>query len=206
MTSSRHASASVIRHKKMKNRIREKANAERRRIRKTRAQQESILKSYNRINHSVFKENESLNRIRSNLDLLTKKNPTYNDTQAIKALNRWVNSHETTTFKGSRNVFRSAIKSVYDHEHARNGNLWKKELQEKDIPTPKTVAGVRKFWSAYHKLNDLLESQHGSKDIFSSEYKLTYLTGHVAGQSEDIAQSTFEDLLQYAEPTTDIIL
>lgn len=206
MTNSKHASASVIRHKKMKNKMRGKAAAERKRIRKTRAQQDSILKSYNRINHSVFKENESLNRIREHMDVLKKKNPTYNDTQAVKAIDRWVKSHDTTTFKGSRNVFRSAIKSVYDHENARNGNLWKKELQGKEIPTPKTVAGVRKFWSAYHKLNDLLESKHGSKDVFSSEYKLTYLTGYTAGQSEDIAQSTFDDLLQYAEPDTDIIL
>lgn len=206
MTNTRHAKASVIRHKQMKARLRKQATAERRRIRKTRVKQQQILKAYNRINHSVFRENSSLNKIRTHLDILNKKNPTYNDTQAINALSRWVNQQDTTTFKGARNIFRSAVKTIYNHENKIHGNLWKKELKNKDIPTPQTVKGVRKFWSAYHKLNDLLESKHGSKNIFDSKVKLTYLTGHVAGQSEDIAQSTFEELLQYAEPDTGIIL
>ena len=122
MTNTRHAKASVIRHKQMKARLRKQATAERRRIRKTRVKQQNILKSYNRINHSVFRENSSLNKIRTHLDILNKKNPTYNDTQAINALNRWVNQQDTTTFKGARNVFRSAVKTIYNHENKIHGN------------------------------------------------------------------------------------
>ena len=123
MTNTRHAKASVIRHKQMKARLRKQATAERRRIRKTRVKQQNILKAYNRINHSVFKENSSLNKISNHLNLLNKKNPTYNDTQAINALSRWVNQQDTTTFKGSRNIFRSAVKTIYNHENKIQGNL-----------------------------------------------------------------------------------
>ena len=76
----------------------------------------------------------------------------------------------------------------------------------KEIPTPQSVYDAKKFWKSYRKLNDLLESEHGSKDVYDSETKLTYLTGHVKGTSEDISHDTLNELLQYATPATGIVL
>lgn len=206
MTNSIHARKSVIRHKKMKARQHLKEVAERKAQRKTMKQVRSLEKRYNKMNHSVFRDNRTFKRLKPQVEKVLKiKNPNYNQRQHIKAVVRDFNSHETTSFKGSRNIYRASVKTVYNLENERQGNKWK-PLLNKDIPTPQSVQSAKKFWSSYRKLNNLLEARHGSKDVFDSEVKLTYLTGHVAGTSEDISHETFNELLQYAKPSTGIIL
>lgn len=206
MTNSIHARKSVIRHKKMKARQHLKEVAERRARRKVMKQVRNIEQRYNKMNHSVFRDNRTFKRLKPQVEKVLKiKNPNYNQRQHIKAVVRDFNSHETTSFKGSRNIYRASVKTVYNLENERQGNKWK-PLLNKDIPTPQSVQSAKKFWSSYRKLNNLLEARHGSKDVFDSEVKLTYLTGHVAGTSEDISHETFNELLQYAKPSTGIIL
>ena len=206
MTKSIHARKSVIRHKKMKARQHLKEVHERRAQRKVMRQVRNIEQRYNKMNRSVFRDNRTFKRLKPQVEKVLKiKNPNYNQRQHIRAVVRDFNSHETTSFKGSRNIYRASVKTVYSFENERHGNKWK-PLLNKDIPTPQSVSDAKKFWKSYHKLNDLLEAKHGSKNVFDSDVKLTYLTGHVAGTSEDISHETFEELLEYAKPSTGIIL
>lgn len=206
MTKRIHARKSVIRHKKMKARQHLKEVHERKAQRKVMRQVRNIEQRYNKMNHSVFSDNRTFKRLKPQVEkVLKNKNPNYNQREHIKAVVRDFNSHETTSFKGSRNIYRASVKTVYSFENERHGNKWK-PLLNKDIPTPQSVADAKKFWKSYHKLNDLLEAKHGSKNVFDSDVKLTYLTGHVAGTSEDISHETFEELLEYAKPSTGIIL
>ena len=206
MTNSIHARKSVIRHKKMKARQHLKEVAERRAQRKTMNQVQSLEQRYNKMNHSVFSDNRTFKRLKPQVEKVLKiKNPNYNQREHIKAVVRDFNSHETTSFKGSRNIYRASVKTVYNLENERHGNKWK-PLLNKEIPTPQSVQDAKRFWKSYHKLNNLLEAKHGSKDVYDSEIKLTYLTGHVSGTSEDIAHETFNELIQYAKPSTGILL
>ena len=206
MTNSIHARKSVIRHKKMKARQHLKEVHERKAQRKVMRQVRNIEQRYNKMNRSVFRDNRTFKRLKPQVEKVLKiKNPNYNQREHIKAVVRDFNSHETTSFKGSRNIYRASVKTVYSFENERHGNKWK-PLLNKDIPTPQSVADAKKFWKSYHKLNDLLEAKHGSKNVFDSDVKLTYLTGHVAGTSEDISHETFNELLEYAKPSTGIIL
>ena len=206
MTKRVHARKSVIRHKKMKARQHLKEVAERRAQRKTMKQVRSLEQRYNKMDRSVFRDNRTFKRLKPQVEKVFKiRNPNYNQREHIKAVVRDFNSHETTSFKGSRNIYRASVKTVYNLENERHGNKWK-SLLNKDIPTPQSVQSAKNFWSSYRKLNNLLEARHGSKDVFDSEVKLTYLTGHVAGTSEDISQATFRELLEYAQPSTGIIL
>lgn len=206
MTKRVHARKSVIRHKKMKARQHLKEVAERRAQRKTMKQVRSLEQRYNKMDRSVFRDNRTFKRLKPQVEKVLKiRNPNYNQREHIKAVVRDFNSHETTSFKGSRNIYRASVKTVYNLENERHGNKWK-SLLNKDIPTPQSVQSAKNFWSSYRKLNNLLEARHGSKDVFDSEVKLTYLTGHVAGTSEDISQATFRELLEYAQPSTGIIL
>lgn len=206
MTNSIHARKSVIRHKKMKARKHLKEVHERRAQRKVMKQVRSMEQRYNKMNRSVFRDNRTFNRLKPQVEkVLKSRNPNYNQREHIKAVVRDFNSHRTTSFTGSRDIYRASVKTVYQLENIRHGNKWK-PLLNKEIPTPQSVHAAKKFWKSYHKLNDLLEAEHGSKNVFDSEVKLTYLTGHVAGTSEDISHETFNELLQYAKPSTGIIL
>ena len=206
MTNSIHARKSVIRHKKMKARQHLKEVHERRAQRKTMRQVRSLEQRYNKMKHGVFRDNRTFKRLKPQVEKVLKiKHPDYNQREHIRAVIRDYYSHRTTSFTGSRDIYRASVKTVYSLENIRHGNKWK-PLLNKDIPTPQSVQSAKRFWKSYHKLNDLLEARHGSKDIFDSEIKLTYLTGHVAGTSEDIAHETFNELLQYAKPSTGIIL
>lgn len=215
MTKRIHASKSVIRHKRMKARQHLNAVNNRKAQRKVMKQVKSLRQQYNRMNGSVFSDNQTFKRLKPKIEKVLKiKNPDYNQRQHILAVARDFNQHATATFKGSRHIFRESVRTVYNLDNKRHGNHWK-QLLNKEIPTPKSVQAVRTFWSAYHKVNELLEAKHGSKDVFDSDTKLTYLAGHASlkyetgsesGASEDIAQDTFYDLLQYAEPTTGILL
>lgn len=206
MTKRVHARKSAIRHKKMKARQHLQEVSERRAQRKVARQVKSLEQRFNKMNGSVFSDNQTFKRLKPQVEKVLKiKNPDYNQREHIRAVIRDFNSHETASFKGSRNIYRASVKTVYNLENERHGNKWK-PLLNKDIPTPQSVQSAKKFWSSYRKLNDLLESAHGSKHIFDSQIKLTYLTGHVKGTSEDISQETFRELLEYAQPTTGIIL
>lgn len=206
MTKRIGAKRSVIRHKQMKARKHAKEVAERRAQRKVTKQLESIEQRYNKMNNSVFSDNRTFKRLKPQVEKILKiKHPDYNQRQHIRAVVRDFTSHETTSFTGSRNIYRSSVRTVYNFENERHGNKWK-PLLNKEIPTPQSVHDARKFWKSYRKLNDLLESEHGSKDVYNSDTKLTYLTGHVKGTSEDISHNTFNELLQYATPDTGIIL
>ena len=206
MTKSIHARKSVIRHKKMKARQHLKEVAERRAQRKVMKQVRSLKQRYNKMNDSVFSGNQTFKRLKPQVEKVLKiRNPNYNQREHIKAVVRDFNSHETTSFKGSRNIYRASVKTVYSFENERHGNKWK-PLLNKDIPTPQSVQDAKRFWKSYRKLNNLLEAKHGSKDVYDSEIKLTYLTGHVAGTSEDISHETFNELIQYAKPSTGILL
>lgn len=206
MTKKIGAKRSVIRHKQMKARQHAKEVHERRAQRKTLKQVESMRQRYNKMNHSVFSDNITFKRLKPQVEHVLKiKHPTYNQRQHIRAVVRDFNSHDTTSFYKSRKIFRSSVKTIYNLENERHGNKWKK-LLDRNIVTPKTVHETRKFWSAYRKLNDLLEAENGSKDVYNSEVKLTYLAGHESGTSDTIAQDTYDDLLQYANPDTGIIL
>lgn len=206
MTKRVHASRSVIRHKRMKARQHLKEVSERRAQRKVMKQVRDIEQRYNKMNRSVFRDNRTFKRLKPQVEKVLKiKNPTYNQRQHIRAVIRDFNSHRTTSFTGSRDIYRASVKTVYSLENIRQGNKWK-PLLNKEVPTPQSVQEARKFWKSYRKLNDLLEAEHGSKNVFDSEVKLTYLTGHVAGTSEDISHETFNELLQYAKPSTGIIL
>ena len=200
------AKRSVIRHKKMKARQHLKEVHERRAQRETMKQVRSLKQRYNKMNGSVFSDNQTFKRLKPQVENVLKiKKPNYNQRQHIRAVIRDYNSHETTSFTGSRNIYRASVKTVYNLENKRHGNKWK-PLLNKDIPTPKSVHHAKKFWKSYHKVNDLLESAHGSKHVFDSNTKLSYLSGHVSGSSSHIASSTFSDLLHYAKPSTGIIL
>ena len=200
------AKRSVIRHKRMKSRLHAKEVAERRAQRKTMRQVNSMRERYNKMNHSVFSGNRTFKRLKPQVEQVFKiKHPNYNQRQHIRAVVRDFNSHDTTSFRGSRKIFRSSVKSIYNLENKRHGNKWKK-LLNREISTPSSVHATETFWGAYHKLNDLLESEKGSKDIFDSDTKLSYLSGHASGSSSSIARNTFNDLLQYASPVTGIIL
>ena len=206
MTKRTGARKSVIRHKKMKARQHAKEVHNRRAQRKVMKEVKSIEQRYNKMNNSVFSDNRTFKRLKPQVEKVLKmKNPDYNQREHIKAVVRDFTSHETTSFTGSRNIYRSSVRTVYNFENERHGNKWK-PLLNKEIPTPQSVQDTKRFWKSYRKLNDLLESEHGSKDIYDSEVKLTYLTGHVKGTSEDIAHDTFNELLQYAKPATGIIL
>lgn len=206
MTKRFGASKSVIRHKQMKANRHLKEVAERRAQRKIMRQVRAVKARYQKMNGSVFSDNKTFQRLKPKVESIFKiKNPDFNQRQHINAVIRDFNSHETTSFKGSRKIYRSTIKTIYSHENKLHGNKWKPLLDRKII-TPQSVETARKFWSSYHKLNDLLESEHGSKDIYDSDVKLTYLTGHVAGTSEDVSHDTFLELLQTAAPDTQIIL
>ena len=206
MTNSIHARKSVIRHKKMKARQHLKEVHERRAQRKTMKQVRSMEQRYNKMNRSVFRDNRTFKRLKPQVEKVLKiRNPNYNQRQHIKAVVRDFSSHRTTSFTGSRDIYRASVKTVYKLENIRHGNKWR-PLLNKEVPTPQSVQDAKKFWKSYHKLNDLLEAEHGSKNVFDSEVKLTYLTGHVAGTSEDISHETFNELLQYAKPSTGIIL
>lgn len=206
MTKRVHASRSVIRHKRMKARQHLKEVHNRKAQRKVMKQVKSLEQRYNKMNGSVFSDNQTFKRLKPQVENVLKiKNPDYNQRQHIRAVIRDFNSHETTSFKGSRNIYRASVKTVYNFANERHGNKWK-PLLNKEIPTPQSVKQAKKFWSSYHKVNDLLESAHGSKNIFDSDTKLTYLTGHVKGTSEDISHATFKELLKYAKPSTGIIL
>ena len=206
MTNSIGARKPAIRHKKMKARQHAKEVHNRRAQRKVMKQVKSIEQRYNKMNNSVFSGNRTFKRLKPQVEKVLKmKNPDYNQREHIKAVVRDFTSHETTSFTGSRNIYRSSVRTVYNFENERHGNKWK-PLLNKEIPTPQSVHVTKRFWKSYRKLNDLLESEHGSKDIYDSETKLTYLTGYVKGNSEDIAHDTFNELLQYAKPATGIIL
>lgn len=206
MTKRIHARKSVIRHKQMKARQHLKEVHNRKAQRKVMKQVKSLEQRYNKMNGSVFSDNKTFKRLKPQVENVLKiKNPDYNQRQHIRAVIRDYNSHETTSFKGSRNIYRASVKTVYNFENERHGNKWK-PLLNKEIPTPQSVQSAKKFWSSYRKLNNLLEAKHGSKDVFDSDVKLTYLTGHVAGTSEVISHETFNELLQYAKPSTGIIL
>lgn len=206
MTKRIGAKRSVIRHKQMKARKHAKEVAERRAQRKVTKQLESIEQRYNKMNNSVFSDNRTFKRLKPQVEKVLKiKHPDYNQREHIRAVIRDFNSHDTTSFSRSRKIFRSSVKTIYNFENERHGNKWKK-LLDRNIATPKTVHETRKFWSAYRKLNDLLEAEKGSKDVYNSDVKLTYLTGHVAGTSDIISRDTFNELLQYATPDTGIIL
>ena len=206
MTKRIHASRSVIRHKRMKARQHLKEVHNRKAQRKVMKQVKSLEQRYNKMNGSVFSDNQTFKRLKPQVENVLKiKNPDYNQRQHIRAVIRDFNSHETTSFKGSRNIYRASVKTVYNFENERHGNKWK-PLLNKDIPTPQSVQSAKKFWSSYRKVNNLLEAKHGSKDVYNSDVKLTYLTGHVKGTSEVISHETFDELLKYAEPSTGIIL
>lgn len=206
MTKRIGAKRSVIRHKQMKARKHAKEVAERRAQRKTLKQVKSMEERFNKMNNSVFSDNRTFKRLKPQVEQVLKiKHPNYNQRQHIRAVIRDFNSHDTTSFNRSRKIFRSSVKTIYNFENERHGNKWKK-LLDRNIATPKTVHETRKFWSAYRKLNDLLEAEKGSKDVYNSDVKLTYLTGHEAGTSETISHDTFNELLQYATPDTGIIL
>lgn len=206
MTKRMGVKRSVIRHKQMKARKHAKEVAERRAQRKTLKQVKSMEERFNKMNNSVFSDNRTFKRLKPQVERVLKiKHPNYNQRQHIRAVIRDFNSHDTTSFNRSRKIFRSSVKTIYNSENERHGNKWKK-LLDRNIATPKTVHETRKFWSAYRKLNDLLEVEKGSKDVYNSDVKLTYLTGHVAGNSDIISRDTFNELLQYATPDTGIIL
>lgn len=206
MTKRVGAKRSVIRHKQMKARKHAKEVHERRAQRKVSKQLESMEQRYNKMNNSVFSDNRTFKRLKPQVEQALKiKNPNYNQREHIKAVIRDYNSHDTTSFYRSRKIFRSSVKTIYNFENKRHGNKWKK-LLDRDIATPKTVHETRRFWSAHRKLNNLLEARYGSKDVYDSKTKLTYLTGHIKGSSETIAHNTLSELFHYAKPATGIIL
>lgn len=206
MTKRIGAKRSVIRHKQMKARKHAKEVAERRAQRKTLKQVKSMEARFNKMNNSVFSDNRTFKRLKPQVEQVLKiKHPNYNQRQHIRAVVRDFNSHDTTSFYRSRKIYRSTVKTVYNFENKRHGNKWK-PLLNKEIPTPHSVHHAKKFWNSYRKLNNLLEAEHGSKDVYDSETKLTYITGHVKGTSENIAHDTFNELLHYAKPSTGIIL
>lgn len=206
MTKRVGAKRSVIRHKQMKAHKHAKEVHERRAQRKVSKQLESMEQRYNKMNNSVFSDNRTFKRLKPQVEQALKiKNPNYNQREHIKAVIRDFNSHDTTSFYRSRKIFRSSVKTIYNFENKRHGNKWKK-LLDRDIATPKTVHETRKFWSAHRKLNNLLEARYGSKDVYDSKTKLTYLTGHIKGSSETIAHNTLSELFHYAKPSTGIIL
>ena len=206
MTKRIHASRSVIRHKRMKARQHLKEVHNRKAQRKVMKQVKSLEQRYNKMNGSVFSDNQTFKRLKPQVENVLKiKNPDYNQRQHIRAVIRDFNSHDTTSFKGSRNIYRASVKTVYNFENERHGNKWK-PLLNKDIPTPQSVQSAKKFWSSYRKVNDLLESAHGSKHIFDSDTKITYLTGYVKGTPADISYETFKELLKHEKPSTGIIL
>lgn len=206
MTKRVHASRSVIRHKRMKARQHLKEVHNRKAQRKVMKQVKSLEQRYNKMNGSVFSDNQTFKRLKPQVENVLKiKNPDYNQRQHIRAVIRDFNSHETTSFKGSRNIYRASVKTVYNFENERHGNKWK-PLLNKEIPTPQSVMQAKKFWSSYRKVNDLLESAHGSKNIFDSDVKLTYLSGLLSPSSLLFSLPSFFVLLEYAEPTTGIIL
>ena len=206
MTKRIGAKRSVIRHKQMKARKHAKEVHERRAQRKTLKQVKSMEERFNKMNNSVFSDNRTFKRLKPQVEQALKiKNPDYNQREHIRAVIRDFNSHDTTSFYRSRKIFRSSVKTIYNFENERHGNKWK-PLINKEIPTPQSVHDTKKFWKSYRKLNDLLEAEHGSKDVYDSDVKLTYLTGHVKGTSEDISHDTLNELLQYATPDTGILL
>ena len=206
MTKRIGAKRSVIRHKQMKARKHAKEVHERRAQRKTLKQVKSMEERFNKMNNSVFSDNRTFKRLKPQVEHALKiKNPDYNQREHIRAVIRDFNSHDTTSFYRSRKIFRSSVKTIYNFENERHGNKWK-PLINKEIPTPQSVHDTKKFWKSYRKLNDLLEAEHGSKDVYDSDVKLTYLTGHVKGTSEDISHDTLNELLQYAKPDTGILL
>lgn len=206
MTKRTHASKSVIRHKQMKAKQHLQAVSNRRAQRKVIKQVKDLRKQYTRMNGSVFSGNRTFKRLKPQVEKILKiKNPDYNQRQHIKAVVRDFNNHSTANFNGSRNIYRSSVKTVYNFANERYGNKWK-PLMNKEIPTPQSVQAAKKFWSSYHKVNDILEAEHGSQNVFGSDTKLTYLTGHTAGDSDDIAHDTVDDLLSYAKPSTGIVL
>lgn len=214
MTKRIHASKSVIRHKQMKAKQHLQAVNNRRVQRKLNKQVANLHQQYNKMNGSVFSGSQTFKRLKPQVEKILKiKNPTYQQRRYMKAVVRDFNSHDTSTFSGSRKIFRSTVKTVYNIENKRHGNQWKKLLNN-GIPTPQSVNAAKTFWNSYHKLNDILESKQGTKGIYDSDTKLTYLTGHASASyltgpekdsSFDIAQDTFYELLQYADPT-DIII
>lgn len=206
MTKRTGAKRSVIRHKQMKARKHAKEVHERRAQRKTLKQVESMKQRYNKMNNSVFSDNRTFKRLKPQVEHVLKiKTPDYNQREHIRAVIRDFNSHDTTSFHRSRKIFRSSVKTIYNFENKKHGNKWKK-LLDRNIATPKTVHETRRFWRSYRKLNNLLEARYGSKDVYDSEVKLTYLTGHVKGTSDIISRDTLNDLLQYAKPDTGILL
>ena len=206
MTKRVHASKTVIRHKRMKARQHLKEVHNRKAQRKVMRQVKSLQQRYNKMNGSVFSDNQTFNRLKPQVEKVLKiKNPDYNQREHIRAVIRDFNSHETTSFKGSRNIYRASVKTIYNFENERHGNKWK-PLLNKEIPTPQSVKQAKKFWESYRKVNDLLESAHGSKHIFDSDTKITYLTGYVKGTPADISYATFKELLKHEKPSTGIIL
>ena len=190
----------------MKARKHAKEVHERRAQRKTLKQVKSMEERLNKMKNSVFSDNRTFKRLKPQVEQVLKiKNPDYNQREHIRAVIRDFNSHDTTSFYRSRKIFRSSVKTIYNFENKKHGNKWKK-LLDRNIATPKTVHETRRFWSAYRKLNNLLEARYGSKDVYDSEVKLTYLTGHVKGTSETISHDTLNELLQYATPDTGILL
>ena len=105
MTKRVHARKLVIRHKKMKARQHLKEVAERRAQRKTMKQVRSLEQRYNKMDRSVFRDNRTFKRLKPQVEKVLKiRNPNYNQREHIKAVVRDFNSHETTSFKGSRNI------------------------------------------------------------------------------------------------------
>ena len=121
MTKKIGARKSVIRHKKMKARKHAKEVHNRRAQRKVMKEVKSIEQRYNKMNNSVFSDNRTFKRLKPQVEKVLKmKSPDYNQREHIRAVVRDFTSHETTSFTGSRNIYRSSVRTVYNFENKLN--------------------------------------------------------------------------------------
>lgn len=106
---------------------------------------------------------------------------------------------ETSTQQGARNVIEKSIKTAKRNKRFIS-SMKKKGFDVDDIP--KNKKGITKFWSAYHKATDMLNSRGGVKDSDQvMEYTLRFLND---GHTEDIGQEVFNSLMGFDSGTINL--
>lgn len=108
-------------------------------------------------------------------------------------------SMETSTQQGARNVIEKSIKTAKRNKRFVS-SMKKKGFDIDDIP--KSKKGITKFWGAYHKATDMLNSRGGVKDSDQvMEYTLRFLND---GHTEVVGQEVFDSLMGFASGTINL--
>lgn len=179
----------------------QKANLRKQRNNIRRLQRQANRRMEN-LNEAKIGQTPAMHSFNKNKSLALRKTATMKDSFDMEKTTTYLKNFlnmETSTQEGARDVIEKSIKTAKRNKRFVS-SMKKKGFDIDDIP--KNKKGITKFWEAYHKATDMLNTKGGVKDSDQvMEYTLRYLNN---GTTEEIGQDVFDSLMGFATGTINL--